>query len=29
MQGGLTYAHAKLGALTALQTMVDRGLLEL
>lgn len=27
MQGGLTYAHAKLGALQALQTMVDRGLL--
>lgn len=29
MQGGLTYAHAKLGALQALQTMVDRGLLTL
>ncbi|WP_418888917.1 aminotransferase class I/II-fold pyridoxal phosphate-dependent enzyme [Paenibacillus apiarius] len=29
MQGGLTYAHAKLGALTALQTMIDRGLLQL
>ncbi|MCG7406730.1 methionine gamma-lyase family protein [Paenibacillus sp. ACRRX] len=27
MQGGLTYAHAKLGALKALQTMIDRGLL--
>ncbi|UHA73076.1 methionine gamma-lyase family protein [Paenibacillus sp. 481] len=29
MQGGLTYAHAKLGALMALQTMLDRELLEL
>ncbi|MGZ9584146.1 methionine gamma-lyase family protein [Paenibacillus marinisediminis] len=29
MQGGLTYAHAKLGALQALQTMVDRQLLDL
>ncbi|MCE5169427.1 methionine gamma-lyase family protein [Paenibacillus profundus] len=29
MQGGLTYAHAKLGAITALQTMIDRGLLQL
>lgn len=29
MQGGLTYAHAKLGALQALQTMVDRGLLSI
>lgn len=29
MQGGLTYAHAKLGALIALQTMLDRKLLVL
>lgn len=29
MQGGLTYSHAKLGVLTALQNMVDRGLLVL
>lgn len=28
IQGGLTYAHAKLSALTALQTMFDRGLLD-
>ncbi|MCR8842837.1 methionine gamma-lyase family protein [Paenibacillus sp. SC116] len=27
MQGGLTYAHAKLGALIAVQTMIDRNLL--
>ncbi|WP_281887170.1 methionine gamma-lyase family protein [Paenibacillus sp. YYML68] len=27
MQGGLTYSHCKLGAMTALQTMLDRGLL--
>jgi cystathionine beta-lyase family protein involved in aluminum resistance len=27
MQGGLTYSHAKLGVLTALQNMADRGLL--
>ncbi|CAH8713901.1 methionine gamma-lyase family protein [Paenibacillus thiaminolyticus] len=29
MQGGLTYAHAKLGAMTALSAMVERGLLKL
>lgn len=29
MQGGLTYAHAKLGALMALQTMIERNLLVL
>lgn len=28
MQGGLTYAHAKLGAMIALKTMMDRGLLQ-
>jgi cystathionine beta-lyase family protein involved in aluminum resistance len=28
MQGGLTYAHAKLGAMTALSVMVERGLLK-
>ncbi|UQZ81664.1 Methionine gamma-lyase [Paenibacillus konkukensis] len=27
MQGGLTYSHCKLGVLTALQNMMDRGLL--
>ncbi|WP_248925570.1 aminotransferase class I/II-fold pyridoxal phosphate-dependent enzyme [Paenibacillus hamazuiensis] len=27
MQGGLTYSHCKLGVLTALQNMADRGLL--
>ncbi|MBE1441802.1 aminotransferase class I/II-fold pyridoxal phosphate-dependent enzyme [Paenibacillus sp. OAS669] len=27
MQGGLTYSHCKLGVLTALQNMIDRGLL--
>jgi cystathionine beta-lyase family protein involved in aluminum resistance len=29
MQGGLTYSHCKLGVLTALQNMVNRGLLSL
>lgn len=29
MQGGLTYSHAKLGVLTALQNMADRSLLAL
>jgi cystathionine beta-lyase family protein involved in aluminum resistance len=27
MQGGLTYSHCKLGVLTALQNMADRGML--
>lgn len=27
MQGGLTYSHCKMGVLTALQNMIDRGLL--
>ncbi|MDO3680051.1 aminotransferase class I/II-fold pyridoxal phosphate-dependent enzyme [Paenibacillus ehimensis] len=27
MQGGLTYSHCKMGVLTAIQNMVDRGLL--
>jgi cystathionine beta-lyase family protein involved in aluminum resistance len=29
MQGGLTFSHCKLGVLTAIQNMVDRGLLNL
>ncbi|MFM9326767.1 aminotransferase class I/II-fold pyridoxal phosphate-dependent enzyme [Paenibacillus mesotrionivorans] len=29
MQGGLTYSHAKLGVLCALQNMVEKGLLQL
>lgn len=29
MQGGLTYSHAKLGVLCALQNMADKGLLDL
>lgn len=29
MQGGLTYSHCKMGVLTALQTMIDRGLFQL
>lgn len=29
MQGGLTYSHCKMGVLTALQNMLDRGLLTL
>ncbi|CAG7649583.1 hypothetical protein PAESOLCIP111_05900 [Paenibacillus solanacearum] len=29
MQGGLTYSHCKMGVLTALQNMIDRGLLHL
>ncbi|CAG7648344.1 aminotransferase class I/II-fold pyridoxal phosphate-dependent enzyme [Paenibacillus allorhizosphaerae] len=29
MQGGLTYSHCKMGVLTAIQNMIDRGLLHL
>ena len=29
MQGGLTYSHAKLGVLCALQNMAEKGLLQL